>query len=118
MFLTMFNCGGYGSVRSSPVLARKPSRGLGRYCIGCSRAGTRRVRADDDSMRRWPGLLAFAGDLFGAWSVPGEPGDGSSAQITALHSENEVANGSEPERTGARERPGSFPVRKTPVTHL
>ena len=36
--LKIFNCGGYGSVRSSPVLARKPSMRPGRYCIGLSRA--------------------------------------------------------------------------------
>jgi hypothetical protein len=41
--LKIFNCGGYGRVRSSPVLARKPSMRLGRYCIGLSRVFTSAV---------------------------------------------------------------------------
>src|SRR5262249_60429199 len=35
--LKIFNCGGYESVRSGPVLARKPSMRPGRYCIRLSR---------------------------------------------------------------------------------
>ena len=53
----------------------------------------------------------MAGDLFGAWSVPGEPGGGFSAQITARHSETEGANGSEPERASD---PAVFPCENPP----
>ena len=38
--LKIFNCGGYKSVRSSPVLARKNSMRPGRYCIRFSRVFT------------------------------------------------------------------------------
>jgi hypothetical protein len=35
--VNLFNGGGYGNVRSSPVLARKPSMRPGQYCIRLSR---------------------------------------------------------------------------------